>query len=225
MSKREKRRNERQAAVLKAATDLINKSGFSAVTMQSIAAAIGASVGGLYRYFPNKESIFSALQMDAIAIFDGIIAERHAKTSEPASRFELLSRLVQDFESWSAFKRTQPVQFALLETFINTPQRTLDRAGREAVNPSISVVLNRITASLEDCVQAGALKPGPSATRTYMLWAAMHGVEQLSKRDDDTETHCKSSVVRQMLIRDLLISWGAMKGLVDHVLNTGSISH
>ncbi|MEE2757278.1 MAG: TetR/AcrR family transcriptional regulator [Myxococcota bacterium] len=221
MSKREKRRNERQAAVLNAAAQLINTSGFDAVTMQSIAAAIGSSVGGLYRYFPNKESIFSALQTDAISIFDGTIAERHKAYSEPASRFSTLNRLVDDFGSWSRFRQTHPVQFTLLESFLSTPQQTLDKAGRDAVNPSISIVLARITESLENCVRSGALKPGPSGTRTYMLWASMHGVEQLSKRDQDTSTHGQSTLVRKMLIRDLLISWGAMKGLVDHVMHTG----
>ena len=218
MNKRDERRNERQLAVVKAATDLINRHGFESVTMQSIATEIGASVGGLYRYFPNKESIFSALQMDAISTFDATLSQRHEEKSEHCSRFSSLKRLVEDFESWSAFRQSHPTQFALLHKFLSAPERTLDEPGRSAVNQEIDLVLDRITNSIEDCVRTGALKPGPSRTRTYMLWAAMHGVEQLSKRDQDTVDTCQSHAVRRMLTRDLLISWGAMRGLIDNVL-------
>jgi AcrR family transcriptional regulator len=48
-------------AVLKAANDEIRRAGLDHLSTKRIAAAAGLSVGSLYGYFPNKESIIAAL--------------------------------------------------------------------------------------------------------------------------------------------------------------------
>jgi AcrR family transcriptional regulator len=48
-------------AVLKAANDEIRRAGLDSLSTKRIAVAAGLSVGSLYGYFPNKESIIAAL--------------------------------------------------------------------------------------------------------------------------------------------------------------------
>ncbi len=55
-------RAERNVAnILQAATTLVAKHGASGVSTSSIAREAGVPVGSIYRYFDNKEAIFSAL--------------------------------------------------------------------------------------------------------------------------------------------------------------------
>ncbi|WP_457605549.1 TetR/AcrR family transcriptional regulator [Nitratifractor sp.] len=46
--------------VLQAVSDYFDRRGFSEPTMQEIAAAVGLSVGALYKLFPSKEALFFA---------------------------------------------------------------------------------------------------------------------------------------------------------------------
>ncbi|HEY1098892.1 MAG TPA: helix-turn-helix domain-containing protein, partial [Myxococcota bacterium] len=45
---------------------LVAEEGLDALTIQRIAGAIGASVGGLYRYYDGKDALLTALQQRAI---------------------------------------------------------------------------------------------------------------------------------------------------------------
>ena len=66
MGLRDKRRGENQLRVVSAALHLLTHEGIEAVTMARIAKQMGASVGGLYRYYPHKEAIFVAIQLHAL---------------------------------------------------------------------------------------------------------------------------------------------------------------
>ena len=48
-------------AILKAASEEIERVGLDSLTTNRIAAAAGVSIGGLYEFFPNKEAILYAL--------------------------------------------------------------------------------------------------------------------------------------------------------------------
>ena len=67
MTRRAERRASRREEVLVAAMRLVAEEGLDALTIQRIAGAIGASVGGLYRYYDGKDALLTALQQRAIA--------------------------------------------------------------------------------------------------------------------------------------------------------------
>lgn len=56
------RGHRRVDALLCAAATELGKAGYDASTMSSIAARAGASIGSLYQFFPNKESVALALR-------------------------------------------------------------------------------------------------------------------------------------------------------------------
>jgi AcrR family transcriptional regulator len=62
-AKAPQRRNGRLrvAAILKAAAAVISEKGYEATTMAEIAARSDTKIGSLYRFFPNKEVLASAL--------------------------------------------------------------------------------------------------------------------------------------------------------------------
>lgn len=57
----QKRGQERVSALLLAASQVLAEKGYEAATMSEIAERAHASIGSLYQFFPNKESIACAL--------------------------------------------------------------------------------------------------------------------------------------------------------------------
>jgi AcrR family transcriptional regulator len=87
-------------AILKAAIRVLEREGAAAFTTIRVAELAGVSVGSLYQYFPNKESILFRLQADEWAatsrLLDGIFAD---DARSPAER--LRAAMVAFFRSES----------------------------------------------------------------------------------------------------------------------------
>ena len=58
---RQRRSTETVEAILTAAAHILEKDGFEAATTNRVAVKAGVSIGSLYQYFPNKESLVRAL--------------------------------------------------------------------------------------------------------------------------------------------------------------------
>ncbi|MCA9555215.1 MAG: helix-turn-helix transcriptional regulator, partial [Myxococcales bacterium] len=58
------RREARRQAIVDEALALVTEGGFEALTLQRLAGRLGYAVGALYRYFPSKEALLAALQVD-----------------------------------------------------------------------------------------------------------------------------------------------------------------
>ncbi|MGA8594825.1 MAG: TetR/AcrR family transcriptional regulator [Bryobacteraceae bacterium] len=61
---RQERGERRVAALLHSAADVIGEAGYETATMSAIAQRAGASIGSLYQFFPNKESLAEALRAE-----------------------------------------------------------------------------------------------------------------------------------------------------------------
>jgi AcrR family transcriptional regulator len=59
----QERSARRLAGFLQAAAELFAEAGFEATTMQAIADRSDSSIGGLYNYFPDKESVAATLRV------------------------------------------------------------------------------------------------------------------------------------------------------------------
>src|SRR5436190_8399570 len=54
---------ERRAAIIKAVRQVFAAKGFHGTTTRELAAAAGVSEALLFKHFPNKEALFSAMQL------------------------------------------------------------------------------------------------------------------------------------------------------------------
>lgn len=61
MAKQAERRQATRAAIIGAAKALFGEAGFSATTMDGIAAAAGVAKGAVYHHFATKEAVFEAV--------------------------------------------------------------------------------------------------------------------------------------------------------------------
>ena len=215
MGIREERRSERQAAVLDAATELMESHGASAVTIAAVAGRIGASVGGMYRYFPTKQAIFLALQLRSIESFEEFLESRLSKVADsvPAHGGSKghIDLIIAAFEAWPAFAESSPTHHRLLDEFVSMPTRTLDDAAALAVHERLQSILVRIAGLLERAVEAGELVAGDSMARTHLMWAALHGLGHFKKRDHLQPEPLRVAALRRQLFDSFLVAWGASR--------------
>lgn len=61
MATQTERRAATQGAIIEAASRLFGEQGFTATTVDHIAAAAGIAKGAVYHHFPNKEAVFEAV--------------------------------------------------------------------------------------------------------------------------------------------------------------------
>ncbi|MCA9620078.1 MAG: TetR/AcrR family transcriptional regulator [Myxococcales bacterium] len=115
----QRRAEERRRSLLDAATRLLERDGYEAVTTNAIATEAGAAVGTVYDYFPNKEALLAAL----LARYqERLQAHLLASLGEGAAdRDALVERGVRAFAS---FYRQEPGYAALwLGSQLVTPLR------------------------------------------------------------------------------------------------------
>ena len=68
-------------AILEAMSRLLRDIGFEPITTNHVADLAGVSVGSLYQYFPNKESLLSSLLRREVERNSGLIATRLVEAS------------------------------------------------------------------------------------------------------------------------------------------------
>src|SRR5258706_7772371 len=75
MARQEERRAATRGAVMRAAQKLFESKGFSATTMDEIAAAAGVAKGAVYHHFPSKEELFEAVfEAVSLGLLDRVAA-------------------------------------------------------------------------------------------------------------------------------------------------------
>src|SRR5215510_5098878 len=78
---RQRRSKETVEAILEAAARILVRHGYDGANTNRIAAAAGVSVGSLYQYFPNKESLVAALAAERTGRISAILEARMAQVA------------------------------------------------------------------------------------------------------------------------------------------------
>jgi AcrR family transcriptional regulator len=85
-SPRQERSRQTVDAVLDAVERVLKREGVSAITTNRIAEAAGVSIGSVYQYFPDKQSIFAALHQRHVEqvgqVIERTVAEHAASSLE-----------------------------------------------------------------------------------------------------------------------------------------------
>lgn len=87
-------------AIYDAALQVLTKGGMAGLTTTAIAARAGVSVGTLYQYFPDKESVLTALWVRFVSCAKAAVAEAHdvVRGKPPEVALELLVEGLIDFK-------------------------------------------------------------------------------------------------------------------------------
>ena len=118
-------RPDRRTEILTKAAELFARSGFHGVSIDDLGAAVGLTGPALYRYFPGKEAILSAMLID---ISERLLAGGEERAAAHAAPLNALSALV-DFHVDFALDNTDliNVQMRDLAAMPESEQRTVRR--------------------------------------------------------------------------------------------------
>lgn len=123
------------AAIRAAATRLIARRGYDALSMRRLAEEVGLQAAAIYRYYPNKQAILVCLmERHALDTLEGWRAVRPAASAGPVLRLEAFTRFhirhhwprvdglcVSDFE----LRSLSAENFATIEALRNRYEREL----------------------------------------------------------------------------------------------------
>ncbi|MGH9662979.1 MAG: TetR family transcriptional regulator [Bryobacteraceae bacterium] len=119
---RQDRGERRVAALLQAAASVLAERGYDAATMSEVANRAGASIGSLYQFFPDKQSVAEALRVQFGEEIERLWSQLEAQ-AKSLSLASLSDRLI---EVTLAFVAEHPAFLALLDA----PRATRNRPVR-----------------------------------------------------------------------------------------------
>ena len=149
--------------ILRAASQCFGTRGFHGTTTRDVAAAVGITEAALYRYFPSKEAMYTAIldaRMSAPNPVDAV-AEPAARGDDRAVFAGLLETLLASVASDPSFIRllfySALEGHELAKPFHEQRMRRMRDSGKDAVYLSLIVSLSR-AADGADCKAISAVR-------------------------------------------------------------------
>jgi AcrR family transcriptional regulator len=153
-----------RAKIGAAATALYAAKGESAITIRDIAAKLGRSPMGLYRYFTDRDEILAFVRADAFDRFADQLEAAFASGGDAFARARAVGRAYLDF----ALKNPNAYRLMFdLSPPDEAKHPELRRAGKRAGET--------VTRHVKDLAAAGIVDGNPKVIGNA-LWAASHGV-------------------------------------------------
>lgn len=186
-----------EAAIRKAATRLIARHGYEALSMRRLGEAVGLGAAALYRYFPNKQAILFSLLESHMEELLAAWAEARLPDSVPAprrlerfTRFHIrhhLPRATGVFLSYMELRSLTPENFAAIEALRRRYEADLARILADgAAEGSLRMEQPRVTARAIIAMltgittwyrESGPLGPGEIEDIYWHIVARMTGLE------------------------------------------------
>ena len=206
MSKRAQRKSAQQQLVRTSTAELLCKSTPDEIKMTDIARSMGASVGGLYRYYPSKESIFAALQLEAIdALFESMQQQIERQIEADGRPSWPLIEVI--FDSWQTFETSSPALARTLNRFAWRPDPILTRQDQDKVGERVFQVIGLIEHTLNSLANGSVISGGDQRLRAYTLWGMVFGYLQLRQRQRSGMSAIPLAEIRMGYLKDIRNSW------------------
>jgi AcrR family transcriptional regulator len=162
-----------RAALVAAGLELARSGGPDAVVLREVTRLVGVVPNAAYRHFADRDALLAAVRAAALQQLAQHMADRmsrvRARGHTPTGarlRLRAVGRAYLDFA------RAEP---GLFDTaFAATEQHSSPGSASDEPRP-----LDRLTAALDDLVEAGLLEPARRPHIEYPTWATVHGLAVL----------------------------------------------
>jgi len=174
IERRQREKEQRREQILNTARELLFKKGIDATSMNQIAKNAELSVGTLYLYFKNKESLFAALQEEGLTLLCDKIKEESEKGSTPRETLEKIALAYMDFSE------EHRKYFDIMNYFLSSPEIVFSTRLKTRVDKHV----NRILSLVEDALKNGVLKDADDREIKRMavvFCSNLHGMLQFKK--------------------------------------------
>lgn len=209
---RARRRQANLERILDAATGIVIAEGADALSIKRVADVADYTAGALYRYYPSKDALLTAVVIRVIGSFEADLAEldRALPSDEP------LTRVFAQVRSYCRFSVEQKNAYALLSRMAAEPRIVFEQVeDATAIMAAIMAALTPLAQAMEAAATDGLLPPGPAAERTMLLYAGLQGVLQLRKQERVASEFIDTDRMAVALVRTLLRGWGASDDALD----------
>ena len=171
--RKEREKLIRREQILEAAYQLFQKSGFSAATMDQIAARAELAKGTLYLYFNSKEEVYCSLLDRGLGILTNLLEE---SLNRCQTREEVLSGIASTL---SQFHRDY-TDYIRIFTVMNQEdiQAKLSPEVWEQVNSRAAAILKLLRDEIQALVDDGTFAPVNAWQVANILWATYNGITQ-----------------------------------------------
>ncbi|HOO90413.1 MAG TPA: TetR/AcrR family transcriptional regulator [Syntrophales bacterium] len=172
--RRQREKEQRRAQILDTARTLLFKKGIDATSMNQIAKNAELSVGTLYLYFKNKESLFAALQEEGLTLLYDTIREESTKGLTPRERLEKVALAYFDFsEQYRKY-------FDIINYFLTSPEIVFPPSLKVKVDGHV----NRIFSVVGDILKEGIARDADDREirrLVVVFCSSLHGILQFKK--------------------------------------------
>jgi AcrR family transcriptional regulator len=206
-------RQRRTEEFLRAGLRIVTEEGFDALTMGRLSDELDTAIGSVYRYFPSKGHLVTAIQAGAVERLteshdrsvDPVVAAVFDRTGDPLE----LVRLVASGRWFCAAAEVLPEEVRLMQMVNARRSSALAEGGGEVLLPSTLALLGRFADAVERAQDRGVIGPGEPLARTVAWAAALGGVLATA----DLARYLPGVADGWQLARqhnvDLCIGWGA----------------
>lgn len=215
------RRQKRIAAILECAFALLEEGGLGAITTPELAKRTGSALGALYRFFPSKNAVIAAMQMQALdelyeTLQRAVVTAQEAASAMSARGRALVSLLALS-DALLSEPATHPARFRLVDELLSQPDAFFQAQEAETIESALGPLL-RLAAELTQAFASDS--PNPLSDNEierfpYVLWASIHGVTHFAKRDRLVPLPLRSRLVAGSQLRLLLLGLGAEERELD----------
>lgn len=149
--------------LIAAAETLFAEKGADGVTLRHLAAELGVSAMTPYRYFRDKDHIFSAVRAHGFTRFAEAMEEAYNRVEGPLERSTAVG------EAYVRFALTHPAAYRLMFDFAQP-----DEGDAADLREAAARARRTLTRHAEGLVQAGLIEGDPNLIG-HMFWASLHG--------------------------------------------------
>lgn len=185
----------REAAVVVAGEEL-ERSGYAALTLESLARRLGVTRPALYRHFPDKRTLLGEVAQRSFVRFEAVMNDAIASDPNPLDALRAMGR------AYLRFARANPEWFRL--QFFSPPairpspdlERTPARYG-PAVFEALGALLGKDNPDLRaEYIALWALEHGLASLLVEQVWGALPEQEQLDFADGALRVHIDGLAAR-----------------------------
>lgn len=217
---RDRRHRANLERIVEAASDVVFREGLDALSVKRVAELSDYTPGALYRYFPSKDALLTAVVVRVLEDLGARLRNDTASAASPLGGVVLAARAYRDFA------RESPHAFALVASMLGDPQVAVhDEASARQILAGVVVVAAPVAAMLGEAADDGELTAGDARARTLALFASLQGSIQLHKYEVRFPEVIRPNAAFDTVLEALLRGFGASDAKLRAVLSPdGSVA-
>lgn len=164
-----------------------------------------------------QASLFAQVDLESAPTLQHATVLSPAAATDPSTA--ALASVIAFSDYYRIHAKTHPARHGLLAHFVASRGPLLSDEAARSVDDTLQKVLQLGVARLREARLANVFVPGDDQQRLHLIWAALHGLDQLSKRDRIQPAQLRSEPLHRQMLSTLLTGFGAKRSLLKRAFD------